>query len=91
MHVIVLTVSHNNTQTVVDINYLFSIFAYQVFRNIVLAPLSVMIMLSYHFISQSDCNILREVTKIEVFNKFLLWPLQDVMEITKIPYCTCEQ
>ena len=37
--------------------------AYQVSRNIILAPSSVLITISLHFKSQSDCSILSEVTR----------------------------
>ena len=46
---------------------LFSIVAYQVSRNIVLAPRSVMITISQHFISQSDYSISSEVTRMVIF------------------------
>ena len=45
------------------LRYVFSIVAYQVSRNIVLALGSVMITISLHVISQSDCSILSEVTR----------------------------
>ena len=48
------------------LRYVFSIVAYQVSRNIVLAPRSVMITISLHFISQSDNSILSKVTRINV-------------------------
>ena len=45
------------------LRYVFSLVAYQVSRNFVLAPRSVMITISLHFNSQSDCSILSEVTR----------------------------
>ena len=46
------------------LRYVFSIVEYQVSRNIVVPSRSVMITISLHFISQSDCSILSEVTRL---------------------------
>ena len=56
-------VSRNNRRTIVSVTS-FRLLPNQVSRNIVLAPRSVMITISYHFISQSDCSILSKVTRI---------------------------
>ena len=60
-----LAFSRNNTRTIVSVTS-FRLLGNQVSRNIVLAPRSVMITISYHFISQSDCSILSEVTRMSL-------------------------